>query len=193
MKRILLAALIVIQGCTLASVNVEVMSERTALENQILGTYNALDREMLLAASVRGVDEKGQIKTPPKKSRGRKDAVEAMQILDFHSDDLRRFKDLGWIGENREGLIEVLGMKKGSIPEELKDFAEGIKQEELVSIVSHTNNARETIMQRVIDLNETLSDKDMPKIKEIFAGMNAEKALPGDRIEAGDGSWKVKE
>ena len=50
MKRILLAALIAVQGCTLASVNVEVMSERTALENQILGTYNALDREMLLAA-----------------------------------------------------------------------------------------------------------------------------------------------
>ncbi|MBW1893093.1 MAG: DUF1318 domain-containing protein [Deltaproteobacteria bacterium] len=197
MKRILLAVIIIIpiilQGCTLASVNVEVMSERTALENQILGTYNALDREMLLAASVRGVDEKGQIKTPPKKSRGRRDAVEAMQILDFHSDDLRRFKDLGWVGENREGLTEVLGMEKKSIPEELKDFAEGIKKEELVSIVSHTNRARETIMQRVIDMNETLSDEDMSKIREIFAGMNAEKALPGDRIETGDGSWIVKE
>ena len=112
MKRILLVAVIVIQivvqGCTLASVNVEVLSERTALENQILGTYNALDKEMLLAASVRGVDEKGQIKTPPKKSRGRRDAVEAMQILDFHSDDLRRFKDLGWVGENSEGLTEVI-------------------------------------------------------------------------------------
>ena len=54
MKRILLVAviviLIIVQGCTLASVNVEVLSERTALENQILGTYNALDREMLREA-----------------------------------------------------------------------------------------------------------------------------------------------
>lgn len=193
MKRIILAAMIMIQGCTLAKVNVEVVSERTTLENQILGTYNALDREMLLAASVRGVDENGRMKIPPKKSRGRKDAVEAMQILDFHSDDMRRFKDFGWVGENREGLITVLGMEKNTIPDELKDFAEGIKEQELLSIVSHTNKARETIMQRVIDMNETLSDDDMPKIRRVFADMNGEKALPGDKVEVGDGSWTVKE
>jgi hypothetical protein len=193
MKRIILAVMIMIQGCTLAKVNVEVVSERTTLENQILGTYNALDREMLLAASVRGVDENGRVKIPPKKSRGRKDAVEAMQIIDFHSDDMRRFKDIGWVGENRDGLIEVLGMDKVSIPEELKDFADGIKKQELLSIVSHTNKARETIMQRVIDMNETLSDDDIPKIRLVFADMNAEKALPGDKIEVGDGSWTIKE
>ena len=177
MKRIILLAMIIIQGCTLAKVNVEVVSERTTLENQILGTYNALDREMLLAASVRGVDENGRMKIPPKKSKGRKDAVEAMQIIDFHSDDMRRFKDLGWVGENRDGLIDVLGMEKTSVSEELKDFAEGIKKQELDSIVSHTNNARETIMQRVIDMNETLSDEDMPKIRQVFADMNAEKCI----------------
>ena len=37
-------------GCTLAQVKVDVVSERTSLENQVLGTYNALDREMLLVA-----------------------------------------------------------------------------------------------------------------------------------------------
>ena len=193
MKRIILLAMIMIQGCTLAKVNVEVVSERTTLENQVLGTYNALDREMLLAASVRGVDENGRMKIPPKKSRGRKDAVEAMQIIDFHSDDMRRFKDLGWVGENRSGLIEVLGMEKTSVPAELKAFAEGIKKEELDSIVSYTNNARETIMQRVIDMNETLSDEDMPKIRKVFADMNATNALPGDKIEIGEGTWTIKE
>jgi len=119
--------------------------------------------------------------------------VEAMQIIDFHSDDMRRFKDLGWVGENREGLVAVLGTEKTTIPDELKDFAEGIKKQELLAIVSHTNKARETIMQRVIDMNETLSDDDMPKIRRVFADMNAEKALPGDKVEVGDGSWTVKE
>ena len=193
MKKIILLALIIIQGCTLAKVNVEVVSERTTLENQILGTYNALDQEMLLAASVRGVDENGRMKIPPKKSKGRKDAVEAMQIIDFHSDDMRRFKDLGWVGENRAGMVEVLGMDRTSVPEELKDFTEGIKKNELDSIVSHTNHARETIMQRVIDMNETLSDEDMPKIRQVFADMNARNALPGDKVEIGDGKWTVKE
>jgi len=193
MKRIVLIAIMIIQGCTLAKVNVEVVSERTTLENQILGTYNALDREMLLAASVRGVDENGRMKIPPKKSKGRKDALEAMQIIDFHSDDMRRFKDLGWVGENRSGLIEVLGMDKASVPEKLQDFAEGITRDELNSIVSHNNHARETIMQRVIDMNETLSDEDMPKIRQVFADMNAKNALPGDKVESGDGTWTVKE
>jgi hypothetical protein len=133
------------------------------------------------------------MKIPPKKSKGRKDAVEAMQIIDFHSDDMRRFKDLGWVGENRSGLIEVLGMDKASVPDTLQDFAEGIKRDELDSIVSHTNNARETIMQRVVDMNETLTDEDMPKIRQVFADMNAKNALPGDKVETGDGKWTVKE
>jgi len=62
-------------SCTLANVNVEVMSERTALENQILGTYNSLDKEMLLLASVRGVDFMGNIKRPPKHSKDHQEAV----------------------------------------------------------------------------------------------------------------------
>ena len=56
-------------GCTLADVKVEMLSERTALENQVLGSYNALDSQMLLAASVRGVDTSGNISWPPEHTR----------------------------------------------------------------------------------------------------------------------------
>ena len=55
MKKIfILFILLLISGCTLANVKVEMLSERTALENQVLGSYNSLDSQMLLAASVRG-------------------------------------------------------------------------------------------------------------------------------------------
>ena len=91
---------ILFTGCTLAKVDIDVVSERTALENQVLGTYNSLDNEMLLVASVRGVDSKGNIKKPPKKSQEHKDAIEAMQIQSFHADDLQALKKLGWVGEN---------------------------------------------------------------------------------------------
>ena len=63
---LLMAAL---SACTLAKVDVNVVSERTALENQVLGSYNALTQDVLLVASVRGVDPTVAIKTPPKKSR----------------------------------------------------------------------------------------------------------------------------
>ena len=77
-----------LSACTLADVNVEMLSERTALENQVLGSYNALDSQMLLVASVRGVDTSGNITPPPRHSREYKNAISAMQVLDFHADDL---------------------------------------------------------------------------------------------------------
>src|SRR6056297_2539111 len=115
-QAICILLLTLLTGCTLAQVNVEMVSERTALENQVLGTYNSLDAQMLLAASVRGVDESGTISEPPRHSREYKDAITAMQTLDFHADDLEAFKRLGWVGENNQGYIEPFAMKKGNVP-----------------------------------------------------------------------------
>ena len=122
--------LALLTGCTLADVNVEVISERTALENQVLGSYNALDAQMLLTASVRGVDASGNIARPPAHSREYKDTLRAMQTLDFHADDLERFKRLGWVGENNQGRVERFGMSTEKAPASLLDFAETYSTEE---------------------------------------------------------------
>ncbi|MFC1856931.1 DUF1318 domain-containing protein [Thermodesulfobacteriota bacterium] len=184
--------LIFFVGCTLADVKVEVMSERTALENQVLGTYNALDTEMLLVASVRGVDSRGRIKTPPRHSQEHKDAVAAMQVLSFHADDLQAFKQLAWAGENNQGLVEIFEMSKKNIPEGLKDFSERFKPEEFSYVISQINGAREIVMHRVIETNENLTEADMPEIRRIFGKLNIETALPGEKIQKPDGTWTVK-
>ena len=51
-----------ITGCAkkLVDVNVTIVDQKTALENQILGSYEELGNEMLLG-SVRSVDEEGKI------------------------------------------------------------------------------------------------------------------------------------
>ena len=115
-KKILgrLAALLLMGGCTLAKVDVKVVSERTSLENQVLGTYNSLSEDLLLVASVRGVSPTGKIASPPVRSQEQQDATQALETVAFHADDLENFKRLGWAGENREGLVtpfprEVLG------------------------------------------------------------------------------------
>ncbi|MFC1567530.1 DUF1318 domain-containing protein [Thermodesulfobacteriota bacterium] len=192
MRALIGIMLVCIVGCSLAEVKVEVMSERTALENQVLGTYNALDREMLLVASVRGVDSRGRIKKPAKQSQEHKDAVTALQILSFHADDLQTFKQLGWAGENNQGLVEVFQMNKADIPESLKDFSERFKPEEFNHVVSQINGSREIIMHRVIDMNENLSSDDMPEIRRIFGRLNTENALPGEKVQQPDGTWTVK-
>lgn len=181
--------LCVVCGCTLAKVNVNVVSERTALENQILGTYNSLDREMLLVASVRGVDARGNITTPPKKSQEQKDAVAAMQLMDFHADDINMFKKLKWVGENNKGLLEPFGVNHNNIPKNMAAFAKRYSEAEFSSVVTQVNQAREVIMQRVIDMNENLTDSDLPEVRKIFAKLNFDKAEPGEKVQKEDGTW----
>ena len=179
-------------GCTLAQVKVDVVSERTSLENQVLGTYNALDREMLLVASVRGVDTEGRVQTPPRQSREQQDVLLAMQVLSFHEDDLQAFKQLGWVGENKEGLLTVFPMTKEKVPKELKDFADRYTEEEFKSVVEKMNSAREIVMRRVIALNENFTEADLPVVRSVFAKLNAENTNSGDKYQAEDGTWKVK-
>ncbi len=193
MKHIAVLAMIILaSGCTLARVNVEMLSERTALENQVLGSYNSLDSQMLLTASVRGVDAEGQISAPPRQSREFADSISAMQALDFHADDLEAFKRLGWAGENRQGLIEPFGITKDAPPPELKDFAQRYSAKEFEFVVSRINAARKVLMQQVIYMNENLSESDLPEVGRIFAGMYAEKAAPGEKIQNTSGAWEIK-
>jgi len=193
MKNSLCVILILMFGCTLAQVKVEVLSERTTLENQVLGTYNSLDQEMLLAASVRGVDSSGQIQHPPKRSQEYKDTLAAMQVQAFHGDDIETFKRLGWVGENNTGLLTTFSLQKDQVPEDLKAFVQRYTNDEFNSVAEQVNSARKTVMHRVVEMNENLTDADMPKIQKIFWKINIGNALPGEKIQTEDGTWKRKQ
>ncbi|MDR3641580.1 MAG: DUF1318 domain-containing protein [Humidesulfovibrio sp.] len=193
MKRLLAAAVcLALSGCTLAQVKVNVASERTSLENQILGSYNSLSEETLLVASVRGVDPLGRIQTPAKKSAELQDAVTAMQVLSFHADDVDAFKHLGWVGENNQGRLTPLGMVRDKAPDDLKDFAAHYGQKEFDSVVGEVNTAREIIMRRAIETNTSLTPADMPQVRAVFAKLATDTAKPGDKLQLADGSWTVK-
>ena len=181
-----------LMGCTLAKVDVNVVSERTALENQVLGSYNALSDDVLLVASVRGVDPSGKIKTPPRKSREYQNAVMAMETLAFHEDDVDGFKRLGWVGENNLVLLTTLPMNKEKAPDDLQAFAARFPQDEFLSVVKQVNQAREVVMMRVVETNADFTEKDLPQIKRVFAKLNREKALPGEKIQKEDGSWTTR-
>ncbi|MBW1861749.1 MAG: DUF1318 domain-containing protein [Deltaproteobacteria bacterium] len=185
-------ALFFLLGCTLAEVRVNVASERTALENQILGSYNSLSREVLLVASVRGVDPLGRIRTPPQRSRGHQDAMEAMQTLAFHADDVEAFKSLGWVGENNEGLLTTFPMDKTNVTEDLKAFTIRYHEYEFNTVVEEVNVARKAVMQRIVETNENFSAEDLPRIRSVFSKLNIENSLTGEKIQTEEGSWIVK-
>ena len=179
-------------GCTLADVRVNVVSERTALENQVLGSYNALSQDMLFAASVRGVDPSGRIRTPPKKSQGQQDALGAMQTLNFHADDVDAFKRLGWVGEDREGLLTPFPLTRDKVPDDLKDFVLRYQEKEFQGVIQEVNACREVVMRRVIEVNEGFTVEDLPRVRQVFAKMNRENAKKGEKIQLDDGTWAVK-
>lgn len=179
-------------GCTLADVKVNVASERTSLENQILGSYNSLSEETLLVASVRGVDPLGRIQAPPKKSQEQQDAIAAMQVLSFHADDVDAFKRLGWVGEDNQGLLKSFGLTRDKTPDELKDFSARYRQQEFDSVLREVNAAREVVMRRAIETNAQLTRADLPKVRAVFAKLAADTSQPGDRLQNPDGSWTVK-
>jgi hypothetical protein len=188
-----LAVLILLGGCTLAKVDVNVVSERTSLENQVLGTYNSLNEDLLLVASVRGVSPTGRIEAPPPRSPEQQDAVNAMETIAFHADDLESFKRLGWVGENREGLVTPFPREiPKSVPKDLQQFATLYNDDEFRQVIDEVNRSRETLMQRVIQTNENFTARDLPAIRRVFAGINRQNSAPGTKVQADDGTWGAK-
>lgn len=177
-------------GCTLAKVDVNVVSERTSLENQVLGTYNSLSQDMLLVASVRGVSPTGKIETPPRHTPEQVDATRAMETIAFHADDVERFKRFGWVGENQEGLLTPFTRETPKVSsEELKLFAAKYSTAEFQQVVAEVNRSRDVLMMRVVQTNENFTLKDLPAIRKVFAKINRENSAPGSRVEDIGGKW----
>jgi hypothetical protein len=188
-----LTALFLLGGCTLAKVDVNVVSERTSLENQVLGTYNRLSEEVLLVASVRGVSPTGKIEAKPERSPEQQDATRALETISFHADDLESFKRLGWAGENREGLITPFPREiPKSLPPDLKSFATLYNDGEFRQVIDEVNQSREVLMKRVVQTNENFTAKDLPVIRRVFAKINRQNSAPGTKVQADDGTWGIQ-
>lgn len=164
-------------------VGVTVVDERTALENQVLGTYQELNQQVMLVASVRYIDPKGKLKQTQELPPGKKDVVRALQRVSFNKDDLNRYKSLGIIGENNEGGVTLLEPEK--VQPDDRAFVENLIKEE--------NEDRRAIMSRIIETNETLTPSELPRVHKMFAALNRDKALKGERIQLDNGTWTQKD
>ncbi len=180
---LLLLLLAFFPACSGPLVGVTVVDERTALENQVLGTYQELNQQVMLVASVRYIDPKGKLKQTQELPPGKKDVVRALQRVSFNKDDLNRYKSLGIIGENNEGGVTLLEPEK--VQPDDRAFVENLMKEE--------NEDRLEIMSRIIETNETLTPSELPRVHKMFAALNRDKALKGERIQLDNGTWTQKD
>lgn len=175
-------------ACTLAKVDVNVVSERTSLENQVLGTYNTINDDLLLVASVRGISPSGRIAPAPQRTPEQEDAVRALETVSFHGDDVEAFKRLGWVGEGSDGLLAPFPRtlpKAGSDQTLAATYSDGEFHQVLVEV----NQAREVLMLRIISTNENFTVQDLPEIRRVFARINQQNSPPGSKVQGDDGRW----
>ena len=170
-------------GGKLVDVNVTIVDQKTALENQILGSYEELSNDVLLLASVRSVDEEGKLKPTVEIPKGKLKALRAMQRQEFNRDDIQGFKQSLVAGEGNDGFLKFFDNERTKTDAQFKKFAEAIIAEE--------NEDRMIILQRIVATNENFSEQDLPKIQKISASLNRDNAKPGEKVQQENGDWST--
>jgi len=181
-RMFVISFLALVSACGGPLVGVNVVDERTALENQVLGTYKELNQEVMLVASVRYIDPKGKLKKVKEVPPGKKKVARAIQRASFNKDDIDRLKKDSVLGENNKGGITLLA----------PDKVEAGRQAFVENLVKEENADRAVIMYRVIETNEKLTEKDLPRVRKMFASLNRDKARIGEMVQLENGQWVKK-
>ncbi|RME49419.1 MAG: DUF1318 domain-containing protein [Deltaproteobacteria bacterium] len=184
-RSLLLCLLLSVAACAeLPQINVKVIDQKTALENQVLGSFEELGEDLALIESVRSVDAEGEVHEPETISESKARALLAMQNRLYNADDLDRFRALGCVGERNDGLPEILPCKAAQ-----EDAALGRLLQE---IVAEETRDRKIIMARIIEMNENLTKEDLPQVERIFAAQEIEKLKAGEFYQDERGRWVKK-
>jgi uncharacterized protein YdbL (DUF1318 family) len=170
---------VILPWLTACTFNFEVTTPRTALENQIMGSYKELEDDLILVSSVRSGGKQASAEMAPGKRR----ALDARENQEFNRDDIDELKDKGIVGETATGTVAILPKASG----DGKDLR--LAQQ----LVPEENRDREDIWKRIIESNENLSAKDLPEVRRTYAKLQRETARPGQWVQDEGGNWMRKE
>ena len=168
---------LVLPGCTVNVPQVKVTGEKTALENQIIGTYREIEEDVWMVASVRGGEPGEKIDLSDEKRA----VLEAIRNRSFNKDDIDEFKRDGAVGESREGLLEARPNDRMEKDTEYRKLVLAILEEE--------NRDRRIIARRVTEVMGAKGAADERATMAAFARLNREQARPGEWVQQDDGKW----
>lgn len=183
---VLIAALAGLAGCggPLFLVNIVAVDEQTALERQVLGTYEDLGRDLTVYASMRGVQPDGSLSEAPERTDSQAAVMQAFNNRRYNRDDLNTLLTAGAVGEARNGM--VVWRDQDAVSET------GIGAELAEEIVGEENADRATILARLIETTPGVSANQQEQVAEIFANLNQQLAPPSSYIQTEDGEWRQK-
>ena len=167
-------------NCSVKAPEVNITGEKTALENQVIGTYQQIEQDVWTLTSVRSANSASK----PTMSAEKKRVLEAVQGRKFNKDDIEEFLKDGLVGENNQGLLETRNNEKLAKDPELKN--------RVTKIIEKENGYRKTIMDRIVLLNEQAAEAGQEGVAKIFARINQDNAVAGAWIQKENGDWVKK-
>jgi hypothetical protein len=172
-----LVVALVAPGCV--SVRPKVVSEKTQLENQILGNFDKLENDLILASSVRSMGAPGNELSP-----AHREALIAVMNRQFRRDDVEELKGKKIAGESLQGTLALRDTP------ELKENAQ--LKGQATKVIADENRDRDVIMKRVLDMYSGLGPEDLPEVRKMMHELAVTQSLPGTPIEDPDQGWIEK-
>jgi uncharacterized protein YdbL (DUF1318 family) len=174
-------AIFTMSGCAF---EFEVTSQRTALERQILGSYQEIEEDLVLTSSVRALDENGQ-KKEVSVSLLQQEALRAKQNQDFNRDDIDELKNQAILGESYNGYLAMVPESPAEPTAQQRHLAKILIREE--------NSNRDIIWRRIIQINEELTPEDLPSVRQTYRQKIYEESPEHHWFEGPKGQWLTKE
>jgi hypothetical protein len=85
--------------------------------------------------------------------------------------ELKEMKAKGLVGETNRGYVQKLG-----------------GGQDVDAVVSAENKDRKAVYQAIVDQNN-LGDGALATVEKVFAGVQRDKAEPGEKVQDADGHW----
>ena len=170
-------------GLISCSFNFELTSQRTALENQIMGNYRELDDDLIVA----NYDRPSSKNTANERlDRTNLEIEKANKNRAFNADDIDELKDQRILGEDGDSLLAFLPIGIGDLASASPDQ---VKLAEV--LIDEENRDRSVIWNATIAQNPEMSQKDLPSIRKEFGRKIYEAAPKGHWFNTGK-KWTPK-
>jgi hypothetical protein len=173
-----LMAFFLLESLACVQIRPRVVSRKTQVEKQILGELGQLERDLMLAASVRSRGAPGADLSP-----AHAEALVAMMDRQFRLDDILDLKSRSLVGEARDG---TLALQQAKLPRDAEERAR------VAALAEAENTDRETIMRRILDMNPGLSAADLPEVRRLVFELEVESSPLGTLFEQEDGTFIEK-
>lgn len=164
------------------------VDDRTALENQVLGEYEPLEEDLLLITSLPGsaggaAAAQAQLtaSTDPRVSDAQARLVRILQVQQYNQDDLLRYLQQGWIGEQSDGYLHLFNERIAG--------ESARTREQLERFVKEANRDRSDLIAALIVISPALADSDRPETERLYGKRRIGRLTQGMWYQNPEGKW----